>query len=83
MNYTLQGSKYCSITQVCAWFLKIACSQMLVCIQVCVPASEATINQQYDMDPYDWLDKFYSLCMAAAVIIGSGRGLRIEARCEN
>ena len=33
--------------------------------------------------PYDWLNKFYSFYMAAVVIIGSGRGLRVEARHGN
>ena len=28
--------------------------------------------------PYDWLNKFYSFYMAAVVVIGDGRGLRIE-----
>ena len=36
-----------------------------------------------DMDPYDWLNKYYSFCMAAIVGIASRRGLRIEAHHRN
>ena len=32
----------------------------------------------HDMDPYDWLIKFYTCYMAVVVIINDGRGLRIE-----
>ena len=34
----------------------------------------------HDMDPYNWLNKFYSFCMAALVGITSRYGLRIEVR---
>ena len=34
--------------------------------------------------PYDWLNKYYSFCMAAIVgIVSRRRGLRIEARRRN
>ena len=33
--------------------------------------------------PYDWLNKYYSFCMAAIVGIVSRRGLRIEAGRRN
>ena len=33
--------------------------------------------------PCDWLNKGYSFCMAAVVVIGDGRGLRIEMCCRN
>ena len=33
--------------------------------------------------PYDWLNKYYSFCMAAIVNIISRGGLRIEARHTN
>ena len=46
-------------------------------------APEASNNQWRDMDPYDWLNKYYSFCMAAIVGIVSRRGLRIEVRCRN
>ena len=36
-----------------------------------------------DMDPYDWLNKHYSFCMAAVVGIVSRRGLRIEVCHRN
>ena len=33
--------------------------------------------------PYDWLNKGHSFYMAAVVIIGDGRGFRIEAHHRN
>ena len=33
--------------------------------------------------PYDWLNKYYSFCIAAIVDIVSRRGLRIGARHRN
>ena len=35
------------------------------------------------MDPYDWLNKYYSFCMTAIVGIVSRRGLTIEACRRN
>ena len=37
----------------------------------------------HDMDPYNWLNKFYSFCMAALVGIASRYGLRIEVHGRN
>ena len=32
-----------------------------------------------DMDPYEWLNKFYSRYMVIVVVIVNGRGLGIDA----
>ena len=51
-----------------------------MCLCVCVsPPPRLLITSGVIWTPYDWLNKFYSFYMATAVIIGSGRGLRIEA----
>ena len=51
---------------------------------MCVcPLPRLLITSGVIWTPYDWLNKFYSFYMAAVVIIGSGRGLRIEARRGN
>ena len=58
---------------------------MYMCVLVCVCVSTLTllITSGVIWTPYDWLSKFYSFYMAALVIIGNGRGLRIEARRGN
>ena len=45
----------------------------------CVSDPRLLITSGVIWTPYDWLYKFYSFYMAAAVVIGSRRGLRIEA----
>ena len=67
----------------CAWFLEIdfVCD---VCMCVCVcPPLRPLITSGVIWTPYDWVKKFYSFYMAAAVVIGNGRGLRIEVGCGN
>ena len=53
---------------------------MCMCVFECVSAPEAINNQWRDMDPYDWLNKFYSRYMAIVVVIVNGRGLGIDMR---
>ena len=54
---------------------------MYVCVCVCVcPPLRLLITSGvmwHDMDPYGWLNKFYSFYMATVVIIINGRGLGI------
>ena len=45
---------------------------------LCVSTPEAINNQWYDMDPYDWLNKFYRCYKANVVGIIDGRGLGIN-----
>ena len=52
---------------------------MRVCVCVCSPL-RLLITSGMIWTLYDWLNKF---CMATVVIIGSSRGLRIEARRRN
>ena len=50
-----------------------------VCMCVSAPSLLITSGVMWhDMDPYDWLIKFYTCYMAVVVIINDGRGLRIE-----
>ena len=55
---------------------------MCVCIYTCVcPPPRLLITSGvmwHDMNPYDWLNKFYSCCMAIAVIIVNGHGLGVD-----
>ena len=60
-------------------FLKLLLRHVIMC--VCSPPRLLLISDVI-WTPYDWLHKGYSFYMAATVIIGSGRGLRIEA-CKN
>ena len=53
------------------------------CVGVGVSAPKATNNYWDDMDPSDWLNKYYSFCMAPIVGIVSSCGLRNEARRRN
>ena len=52
---------------------------MCMCVCVCTPRLLTTSGVMWT--PYDWVNKFYSFYMAAAVIIGGGCGLRIEVHC--
>ena len=58
---------------------------MYVCVSVCPPPRLVITSGMmwHDMDPYDWLNKYCSFCMAAIVGIVSRCGLRIEARRRN
>ena len=68
----------------CVWFLKIVSVQTSVCVFVCVcPPPRLLITSGVmwrDMDPYDWLNKFYSCYMVTVVVIVNGRGLGIVTR---
>ena len=56
-----------------------------VCVFVCPPPRLLITSGMMwcDMDPYDWLNKFYVFYMAAVVGIGSGRDVSIYMRCGN
>ena len=66
------------------------CLRVCVCVCVCVcmcacvcPPPRLLITSGVmwrDMDPYDWLNKFYSCYMATVVVIVNGRGLGIGTR---
>ena len=57
---------------------------MCVCVCVSVSASESTNSYNGVMcTPSDWLNKFYSFCMAAIVDIVNRCGLRNEVRHRN
>ena len=57
---------------------------MCVCACGCVcPPLRLLITSGVIWTPYDWLNKGYSLYMAAVVIIDGGCGLRIEAHRSN
>ena len=54
-------------------------------VSVCLPPRLVIASgvMWHDMDPYDWLNKFYSFYVAAIVGIISRHGLRIEAHHRN
>ena len=65
-------------------FLKLfLCGRLYVCLCVCVcvcppPRLLITSGEMWqNIDPYDWLNKFYSGYMSTVVIIINGRGLGI------
>ena len=66
-------------------FLTIVSVQISVCVCVCPPLRLLITSGVIGViwTPYDWLNKDYSLYMAAVVIIDGGCGLRIEAHCRN
>ena len=76
-----------------AWFLRIASVReclfacACVCVRACVcPPPRLLITSGVmwcDIDPYDWLNKFYGFYMAAVVGIGSGRDVSIYTRHGN
>ena len=49
----------------------------------CVSATKAITSGMMIWTPYDWLNKFYSFYMAAAVVFISRHCLRIEEHCKN
>ena len=61
---------------------------MCVPVSVCPPprlviTSGVITVMWYDIDPYDWLNKFYSFYMAAIVSIISRHGLTTKVHCRN
>ena len=56
------------------------CVHVCVCVYVCLPLrlSISSGVMWRDMNPYDWLNKFYSRYMAIIVIIVNGRGIGID-----
>ena len=64
---------------------------MCVCLRLCVRARVcppprlliASGVMWHDMDPYDWLNKFYNCYMATVVVIVIGRGLDISTHCRH
>ena len=50
---------------------------------MCVSASGASGLMWHVMNPYDWLNKFYSFCMAAIASFVSRHGLSINVRCRD
>ena len=77
-------------------FLELLLSEnacMHVCVCVCVSACVCvsppprlliTSGMMWcDIDPYDWLNKFYGFYMAAVVGIVSGRDVSIHMHCES
>ena len=67
------------LNQARAWFLRIDSVRECLYVYVCPPPEASGVI----WTPYGWSNKFYSFCTAIAVVIGSGRGLRIEARRGN
>ena len=72
------------LNQECTWFLEIDLVRE-VCVSVCLPPRLVITSgvMWRDMDPYDWLNKYYSFFMAAIVGIISRRGFRIKAHHRN
>ena len=84
------------LNQACGWFLKIVpvrtsvcvCVCVLVCVCVCVcvcmcPPPRLLITNGmmwHDMNPIDWLNKFYSCYKEIVVVIVNGLGLGIDTR---
>ena len=64
------------------WFLKMVSTYVDIHMYVC-PPPRLLITSGEILTPYDWLNKGYSLYMPTVVIIGDGRGLRIEACHRN
>ena len=75
----------CICVSVCLCVCVFAC--MCVCVCVCVhPPPRLLITSGvmwHDMNPIDWLNKFYSCYMAIVVIIINGRGLSIDTHHRN
>ena len=61
------------------WFLSIASVRERQYVCVCLPPRLLITSgvMWCDIDPYDWLNKFYGFYMAAVVGIGSGRDVSI------
>ena len=61
------------------------CMCVCMCVSVCPPLRLVITSgvMWHDMDPYYWLNKFYSICMAAILSIVTRHGLRIEVHHRN
>ena len=73
------------IVSMCVFVCVFVCVRVCVCarMRVCVCPLGYLITSGvmwHDMDPYDWLNKFYSCYMATVVVIVNGRGLGIGTR---
>ena len=70
---------------VCVCMYVCVCVCVCVCLCVCLPLKLliTTGVMWCDMDPYDWLNKFYSCYMATVVGIINGHVLGIDMRCRN
>ena len=79
LNHVCAGRR---LVSTCFLEIDLVCK---VCLCVCPPPRLVTASDVmwHDMNPYDWLNKFYSFYMAAIVGIISIRGFRIEACCRN
>ena len=64
-------------------FFYCFCQYACVFVCMCVSAPRLLITNGVIWTLYDRLNKFYSFYMAAVVISGSKRDLRIEAHCRN
>ena len=77
----------CDLWPTHAWFLRIVSVQMSVCACLCVcPPPRLLITSGVmwcDIDPYDWLNKFYGFYMAAVVGIVSGYDVSIHTLRRN
>ena len=51
------------------------------CVFACVSVPKAMNNKWRDINPCDWLNKFYGFYMAVVVHIISGHGLSIHMHC--
>ena len=54
-----------------------------VCVYLLLKLLITSGMMWHDMDPYDWLNVFYSCYMAAVFNIVSKRGLNIDTSCRN
>ena len=83
LKFTFLNDVRTSLRPVRAWFLEIdLVRELCVCVSMC-PPPRLVITSGVIWTPYDWLNKYYSFCMAAIVGIVSRCGLRIEARRRN
>ena len=84
----LSNQVHASLQPVRTWFLKTVSAQMFLCmclclclcVHVCPPLRLLNTSGMmwHGMDPYNWLNKFYSCYMATVVIIINGHGLGID-----
>ena len=70
-----------------AWFLNMFFVDICMCVHVCMCACPRLLITSgvmwCDVDPYDWLKKFYRSYMAAVVGIASMHGLKIDGHRRN
>ena len=58
---------------VCVCVCACACVRAYVCVCVCLPL-RLLVTSGVIWTPCDWLNKFYSFCMATVVVIVNGQG---------